>query len=191
MQDIDTILGKVLDDPRVDSVVIATRGPQYLSGTGYGPAEADYKVPPIMRAGADTVSEPAQVFAQGLQATVARLQQRGIRVTFLLQPPEQGVSPSGCLMRPITLGHRGDKCFVRMQDYAARMAPYRALVLELAATLASLHIADPEPLLCADGACFAMRHGRLLYADDNHLSVSGSQLVAPLVVQQALQGLPR
>ncbi len=52
-----------------------------------------------------------------------------------------------------------------------------------AETLRSLIVVDAERLFCSNDRCGGLRGRQLLYADDNHLSVEGSRLVAPLVVE--------
>lgn len=188
-RDIEKLLDAVLRDKRVVSVVLATRGPQYLDGTGFGPVEAHYNYPPIAAetaSGDPNHADPARVFGQGLLRTAARLHRRGIAVTYVLQVPELGVPAVDCLGRPLALATRREPCSVDYGAYARRMQDYRGLVRGLAATAPYLHIVDLEHLLCDGVRCSGMRGGQLLYADDNHLSVNGSRLVAPEIVRQAL-----
>jgi hypothetical protein len=56
----------------------------------------------------------------------------------------------------------------------ARQAIYRNIISEL---LPSLHFAvyDPLTALCDEAECHAIRDGHVVYSDDNHLGVFGSQ----------------
>jgi peptidoglycan/LPS O-acetylase OafA/YrhL len=182
---IDVILSTIERDRRLVAVVLASRGPQYLDGKGFGPAEAHYNYPPIAERGPDglaTQAPPSQAFARGLQATIARLASRGLRVAYFLQVPELGIPARDCLSRPLTLTGMREGCTVAHAVYRTRMADYRSLIEGVRAAHRSLIVIDAERLFCPDDRCGGLRGTQLLYADDNHLSVAGSRLVAPLVV---------
>jgi peptidoglycan/LPS O-acetylase OafA/YrhL len=186
---IETLVAALREDKRIASVVIASRGPQYLKGLGFGPVEANYNFPPIaarsVPAGKAPVS-PEQAFTEGLMNTAAQLHERGMRVSYVLQVPELGVSARDCVGRPLTLSRRVEGCTVPYDVYQRRMQAYRAQIAGLAATAPYLHIIDVEPALCGAVGCSGLVDGQLLYADDNHLSVAGSRRVAPLVMKAAL-----
>lgn len=189
---IDRIVDSVAGDSRIVSVVLVSRGPQYLDGTGFGPVEASYNYPPITTEPPQTgpkAQTPAEIFAQGLANTAKRFHDRGILVSYVLQVPELGVPAKDCLGRPLTLSVRGDLCVVSYEAYHRRMKAYRSLMQALALGHPYLRLVDLEPFFCDPARCAAMRGKQLLYADDNHLSVTGSRLVAPMVLQQAFAGL--
>ena len=51
---------------------------------------------------------------------------------------------------------------------------------------------DPLPVFCDDVQCAGVRDGRLLYADDNHVSLVGADKLAPLVFETLQsRGLPQ
>lgn len=190
-QSIENIFKQVSKDKRIVSVVIASRGPQYISGLGFGPVEANYNYPPIAAQSPGGRSpDPERVFMDGLFNTSERLHKLGLRVSYFLQIPELGVPAKDCLGRPLTLSER-EGCTVAFDRYQDRMNRYRAGVFELARKAAFLRIIDPQPLFCKDGSCSGFINGQLLYADDNHLSVAGSVRAAPIVLRAALDGLER
>ena len=122
----------------------------------------------------------------GLFATATHLLQRGLPVAYFLQVPELGIPARDCLGRPLTLSSDGNSCTVKYADYRDRMLQYRDVVRQVVERAPFLRLVDPEPLLCNSERCSGFIDNTLLYADDNHLSVAGSRLVAPLVLQQAL-----
>ncbi len=193
-QSIDTIVEALRGDKRIVSVVLASRGPQYLNGLGFGPVEANYNYPPIAArsspAGTAPIS-PEQAFAEGLMNTAAQLHARGMRVSYMLQVPELGVSAPDCLGRPLTLSPHADRCRVPYDVYQGRMQAYRVQIAGLAAKAPYLNIIDAEPVLCGAGGCSGLADGQLMYADDNHLSVAGSRRVAPLILKVALPAAVR
>ncbi len=188
-QSIDVIVRALLEDKRIASVVVASRGPQYLNGLGFGPVEANYNFPPIAARSFSSGATPPsseQAFTEGLMNTAQQLHQRGMRVSYLLQVPELGVSARDCLGRPLTLSRRADGCNVAYDIYQRRMQPYRAQLAALAAKIPYLRIIDAESALCSPAGCSGLVDKQLMYADDNHLSVAGSRRIAPLIVKTAL-----
>lgn len=181
----------VLDnDKRVISVILVSRGPQYLTGLGFGAVEREYTYPPIASESSDdnsTMSNAIEVFANGLAATARHVHENGVRVTYLLQVPELGVAAKDCLGRPMTLRQGMNKCTVEYEVYRSRMHSYRTLALNLATALPYLNIVDAEKVFCSPTTCSGLINEQLLYADDNHLSVTGSRKIAPLVLKAALR----
>ncbi len=173
-------------DTTVDTIIIATRGPVYFDGIGFGEAERDTKRIPIMAEGSEGVKGGADVFFDGLGAMSARLQAKGKRVLYVLQVPEIGVDMNSCVVRPMRLSERPIHCAVARRDYEARMGTYRQRVFDLAIDLAvagAFYVIDPEPLFCDAAQCGATdAQGRLLYSDNNHMSRQGGRLIGAALV---------
>jgi peptidoglycan/LPS O-acetylase OafA/YrhL len=182
---IENILKAVEQDGRIAAVVLATRGPQYIDGTGFGPVEAHYNYPPLAAWGAGAAGgdgdDPAEVFARGLGNTVQRLGRKKVPLVYLLQVPELGVPAYNCIDRPLTVTGRHPGCVVARSVYEDRMRVYRQRVARVAAQAPALGVVDPLPVFCDAAQCAGMRDGRLLYADDNHVSLVGAGKLAPLI----------
>lgn len=190
-QSIQKILDALGRDGRVRTAIIVTRGPQYLTGLGFGSVEKHYSYPPItvLALGASAVTQnPTQIFMDGLSHTATLLHKQGLRVAYLLQVPELGVPARDCLGRPLTLPGRLENCTVKYETYADRMRSYRVHVLNLRDLVPFIDIIDAEELFCSPAGCSGFIDDQLLYADDNHLSVLGSRRLAPLVLNAALAG---
>ena len=186
MHSIDRIFDAIERDKRIVAVVFATRGPQYLTGAGFGPAEANYNYPPISsREGIEAADglSPYDVFSRGLKASVSRLNQHGLRVAYVLQVPELGVPAQNCVLRPLTVAENKTGCSIDRAVYQERMRPYRALVANLHLNSEFFRVVDPSPVFCDSSKCSGASDGQLLYADDNHLSVLGSKKLAPIILQ--------
>ena len=70
------------------------------------------------------------------------------------------------------------------------MRLYRQHVARVAAQVPALGVVDPLPVFCDAAQCAGIRDGRLLYADDNHISLVGAGKLAPLVFDELqTQGL--
>lgn len=176
---VEKVLSAILQDERIKHVILATRGPIYLTGKGYGPAEIDYDHPPIAyehpvkpkyKLGVDP-------FSDGLFLTLRRLLDSGRSISYFLQPPELGIPPRNCLGRPLELVSTAS-CAVSIKEYRERMSEYRAILKRAQAEFPTMSIWDPEPLFCDAKICKGIIDEKLMYADDDHLSAEGSRLVA-------------
>lgn len=183
---IEKILSAIEADQRIAAVVLATRGPQYIDGTGFGPVETHYNYPPLVAWGDGSAGghDAATVFERGLGKSVQRLERKNIPLVYLLQVPELGVPAHNCVDRPLTLTGLNPGCVVARSVYESRMQVYRQRVERVVAQVPSLDVVDPLPVFCDGAQCVGMRDEQLLYADDNHISLVGASKLAPLVFQK-------
>jgi peptidoglycan/LPS O-acetylase OafA/YrhL len=177
---IESILEKVRSNSEIDTVLISTRGPIYITAEGFGPAEAGYSYPPITAVG--TEQQPVDVFKTGLSQTAKHLMDAGKKVTYLLQVPEVGIYPLVCLGRPLSFTEKDftNLCEIPNSVYQQRMSSYRGVVWSAAKEI-GFSVFDPEQIYCDGKICSAVRDGKLLYADDNHLSIQGSRELAKVL----------
>jgi peptidoglycan/LPS O-acetylase OafA/YrhL len=179
---VETILRALEKDPRIHALVMATRGPQYIDGTGFGSAEANYNYPPLAAAERDSTAlqktSPAEIFEKGLDKTFERLRRQGVPFVYVLQVPELGISPNACIDRPLILTKKHPGCTVTQATYLERMGEYRKVVDRVAHQESEFTVVDPLPLFCDGPQCRGMLQGQLLYADDNHLSLVGATRLA-------------
>ena len=178
---IATILNEIDSAPNIKAVLIATRGPKYLTGEGFGSIDVPY--PKIVLEVGDVNLPSREVFKLGLVNSINRLSKSGKVVVYLLENPELGISSKDCLGRPVSWGSKSS-CAVNYSVYKKRMAEYRSVVGEVREMYepGTFRVVDTEPLFCDQSSCSGMRDGNLLYADDNHLSSWGASYVAPLIV---------
>jgi peptidoglycan/LPS O-acetylase OafA/YrhL len=188
---IEKILGAIEKDSRIVAIVLVTRGPQYIDGTGFGPAEAQYNYPPLStwNPGVDgeDSEDPADLFERALGNTIQLLVRKRVPVVYLLQVPELGVPVHNCIDRPLTLTGRHLGCVLAQSVYEDRMRVYRQRVDRVAAKVPALGVVDPLPVFCNGEHCEGVRDGRLVYADDDHINLVGAGKLAPLVFEK-LQG---
>jgi len=176
---VEKVLSAIQRDERIKHVILATRGPIYLTGKGYGPAEADYDHPPLTYGLPDERKYKVGVdpFSDGLFATLRRLSESGKSISYFLQPPELGVPPRNCLGRPLELVSTAS-CAISVKEYRERMSEYRAILTKAKAAFPTMSVWDPQPLFCDVKRCQGLIENKLMYADDDHLSIEGSRLVA-------------
>ncbi len=114
-----------------------------------------------------TPDERQALFQRQLRSTVNFLAE-GSRVWLLSQPPDYAEGDYRLLER---LDYRGTLAEVR------RWHGSEAAVLEATASQTSATVIDARALFCDALVCKTRERGVLLYADDNHLSVKGSEEV--------------
>ena len=177
---ITNIYNKIASLKNISSVIFATRGPQYLFGTGFGPVERNYNKPPVSNLTNESLSGE-DAFSYGLSLSIDKIRSLNIdSIFYFLQVPELGINVVNCLGRPFYLSNKKFGCKVNYDVYQERMSIYRNIVKKLAIEK-NFQVIDPEIVFCNSSHCDGTIGNSLLYADDNHLSINGSSLVAPLI----------
>lgn len=173
---IDAALNYALSRPEVKLVVLASRGPLYISGHGFGPAEAgrDHRVLKLSQR-PDIVSQE-EVFSVAMADTVQRLTKAGKQVLLIADVPELGFNPESCLkQRPLQFGRLvRSPCAVEESEYLQRNRFYLDTIRRMVNSTPGVRAYFPSAILCRNGYCDAIRDGNVLYRDDNHLSFEGS-----------------
>jgi hypothetical protein len=134
-----------------------------------------------------TIESSRRTFEAAVRQTVAAYHRIGTRVVLVEDSPQQRLSPRDALRRsnlsdesinalsvPLTT-HQADK-----QWTSGVLSPYNGngtIVLNF------------DDVLCDNRVCPFARNGRLLYFDDDHLSVDGSLLLYP-TLSRRLSGGP-
>ncbi|MDI1302588.1 MAG: acyltransferase family protein [bacterium] len=163
--------------PSVKTILLSTRGPFYFSGAGFG-IEGRNDMGIYDEQGHKL--DAPRAFVKGYSETVAALLKTGKQVVFVIDWPELGVDPKGCIgARLIGIGKSAGKsdCTNPRSVVDARQKQYRELVQEIKAQNPALKIHDPLPLFCDVKSCRGKSSDQVYYFDKDHLSPSGSVLV--------------
>jgi hypothetical protein len=121
------------------------------------------------------------LYVEAMRKTIARLEENGKQVVFLLDIPMMPFDPKSCVkLRPYRLF--ADKprvpCAVSRKKFDDRSAVYRETMLYVLKQFPSAKVFDPAKVLCDAAWCEAMRDGKVLYRDPEHFSEYGSAYVA-------------
>jgi hypothetical protein len=166
----------------VETVLLISRGPLYVtSGNDYVRSVPGDGPPDVALHIAD--STRLALFRDGLRRTAERLAAAGKQVVVLHDVPELGFRPRDCVVgRPLGIRAPIAPCEIDRTAVDARNADYRRTLLAVASEVPGTRFFDSIPVFCNAEHCPVMEpDGRLRYADDNHLSLRGSQhLAAPL-----------
>ena len=185
----------VLTDPAlagVKNLIIAVRDVAYISGTGFHydeTGEAAEKTAQINIAsrqpGAEDMS-PLEIWKAGLAKTFATYLAKGVNIIFVIDNPELGFDPKSCIdARPLSFSRNiKSVCAIPRSVYDERTHKYRAAVMSMVKTdYPSVIVLDAAAQFCDAGWCWAMKDGKMLYRDDDHLSLAGARMVAADLVK--------
>lgn len=169
--------------PSVKTILLSTRGPFYFSGTGFGiEGKNDMGIYDRQNHKVDA----PRAFVTGYSDTVSALLKTGKQVVFVMDWPELGVDPKGCIgSRLISIGKsaRISDCTNPRSVVDARQKQYRELVREIQAQNPAMKIYDPISLFCDEQRCQGKSHDQVYYFDKDHLSPSGSLRVIKDFIQ--------
>lgn len=166
----------VANNAAIKKVVIATRGTVYITGSGYGVAESRMRKLNIQPLETTSTVSPPQLFKQSYQQLIDAFDRAGKQVFVVTENPELGVDASYCIPRPVSMRNPVN-CSQPLARVLTRQHTYRALIPQLHGTT----IIDSLDYLCPNNTCKVLHNGILLYSDDDHLSVYGSQYLAERV----------
>jgi peptidoglycan/LPS O-acetylase OafA/YrhL len=188
------IINQVLDAakaPSVKTVLIVSRGPLYLSGKGFAPDDfANEKrhdriltYPPRPE-----LTNHAEIWEFAMHSTLTELTAAGKRVIFVLDNPELGFDPKTCigsrLARILSNNVRNvrNPCAVSRAAFDERNRDYRALVMKVLREFPQAVLVDGAKPFCDDEYCWGIKDGKLLYYDDDHVSLEGARLIAREII---------
>ena len=160
-EQINAILNTVVKKEDIKDVLIFTRGPIYFTGISIELSKP--RRPPEM---------DIETFFVGLQNTINYLNKYGKRVFYITENPELITDPRACLRRPFRSAQ--NDCSISKKDVETRQEQY---ILGLK-KITGCTILDLREQFCPTDSCLAFSNGKLLYADSDHLSVSGSEFLA-------------
>lgn len=163
---VEQALAMIAAQPDITQVIITFHGSAYLLGDSRPQSK------PTLT---------ASQLHKGLQQTINRLRASGKQVYYIVENPVTGVQAADCITRPYR--QQVQACGLPRAQVEVREQPYRQLL----ATLRGVTVMDSIDIFCPEGACSMLRSGVLLYADDGHLSPSGSKLQAQQFVKQYLK----
>jgi hypothetical protein len=116
-----------------------------------------------------------------IRETFNRVVRLNKRVIFVYSNPEFRLDPLRCLdLRPIRFFSvpNNASCETLKADYDKSQKTYRLLVTKILKDYPEILLFDTAPIFCNELNCTGIKDGKLLYIGDNHISLSGSLLIA-------------
>lgn len=174
---IEQVLTILAKEPKIEKVIMATRGPVYIHGEVDG-----VFTPETVKKSLSIVKDDKQTYKtyfDGFNNTLNQLENipHINEVFYLLENPELDFLPKEVIPRPYdSFELSRNRSFMDRKLYLQRMSIYRSYAAHL--NFSKLSMLDPIDALCDDENCYSNKNGQFLYADDDHFSVFGSGLIA-------------
>lgn len=110
----------------------------------------------------------------------------GIRVLLIGQPPENFQDPSiCCFVQRSILGRDMSNCLRQPRQVAdKRLLVSKAILQNVASGRSATTHVSLDSILCNEKACRTWEEGQPLYADRNHLNLSGARVVGKALAER-------
>lgn len=178
----NTELADLLDENAVRLIIAAARWSLYTEGfTSFelDTNESGTRYIADQHGVAGSRETANQIFARHFAPSMANLRNSTRRVAVVAEVPTHGFDPVDCLARSPTVPHR---CSTPRDQIRERQLFIDSQLAALD-NMAGVAVVRPVSTLCDDERCPTWIDGRAAYKDDDHLSLKGVMLLAPLFKQ--------
>lgn len=119
-------------------------------------------------------SADGMALVDAARETLRRFTAAGKHVIYIDDVPKLSFEPRSCIPRAgvASSGTRA-VCAISRQEYEQHDGGHRVMVAQLMREFPTVELFETAPHLCDQRYCSAMRDGRLMYRDTNHLSYEG------------------
>lgn len=166
----------------IKKIVLVGRYSYYAEGSGFGEIDnagrrpGSIHIQPAGFAERVDVQSYSEVMATGLKDTIDELNMRS-KLYFVHQVPELGFDPKDC----IDFGARFKRhktCTIPRVEVMKRQSKYRVAVDQVLVSYPEVTVVDPLNTLCGTESCSALLSDKVLYRDDDHISIEGVGLLS-------------
>jgi hypothetical protein len=160
----------IFNEPSIKEIILSFRAPWLIYGGGKS-FHDKYKNPYII--------EPS--LEDGFRRTYEMAEKFNKKLILIIDNPEMGFRPEECFdTRPlnINLTKIRNPCGVKKEQALIIAEPYFKIVNSIKNDLPNLKIFDSFKYFCDEEFCYAKKDEKLFFADDNHLTLSGSLYIA-------------
>ena len=149
----------------------------------------DKPTPLRMNAPSDTYLDDRQLSAQeAYEKSIADfaafsdlLHRKGVDLIFAGPTPEFDLPATQCVPEWFRVSKAG--CKVPLQSVFLAKDKYLVAISEIRAKSNNGYLWDPSPAFCDGAYCYPFRDDRLVFRDEQHLSIYGSESLAPGFVE--------
>jgi hypothetical protein len=161
----------------IEKIIFTTRTVGYMYGIGYGAVDGGNKKPYSGSKFEEYFKDKnnwhqKQQFLNNIENEFKVYNNSKKQFYYLMENPELGFDPKNCMIRPF--GIFQSTCRLKLEDYLKRSSEYRNFIQQISSKYKNVIVLDPKNLYCDDKYCYAVKDGKMLYADDDHHSVDGS-----------------
>lgn len=164
------ILNWLIDKPEIKTVALSYYGNYFLT-TDYAADHLKNNIGPktFKISSLDANQSRTEMFEQGLDNTIKRLQQAKKQVIIFIDVPELPFFPKDCYRNPY------NKCSLTRKEVDLRQQELRSMIAKLQNNNPGLLVFDPIKLYCKNELCRFFDKNKILYRDSHHLSLKGSE----------------
>ena len=158
----------IANEKSIDTVIMVSRGPFYINDGWNFYLINDKKI-----------NNKHEVFERGMRNTLDLMMAKGKKVIFVIDNPELSFDPNKCQdYSRLSSTKLSFDCSISRSAYDARHNEYRKLVFNVLKDYHSVVPFDQSAYLCDEFKCRFKSGSSILYYDNNHLSVAGSEFMA-------------
>lgn len=150
--------------------------------------ELKYVLLTSMWAVAPLRSDERAAFDTHLSATVQLLVGAGKQVFLTTDTPKFGFDPQRCKFQHPLTGRFG--CEESNESFLQVLASYEPLLLKQERIHQQVKVLRLDELFCDAAACRMASDGRMMFRDNNHVNIWGSQMAGSTLAQQLLKVEP-
>ena len=174
---IEEILTIIQKEPRIEKIIMATRGPVYI----HGEIKGNFTEENITKSLSLVKNQKLtyENYYYGFKNTMQVLENipNIKKVFYKLENPEFDFLPKETISRPYDFfGVSINRDIISRKLYLQRMSLYRENFFKL--SFSKLLVLDPIEALCDDDICYSKVEGQFLYTDNDHFSELGSIYIA-------------
>jgi peptidoglycan/LPS O-acetylase OafA/YrhL len=169
---IEQLINTVLSRKDIKKIFFFTRGPIYLTRTEPVTGQKDLSHG-FKLSSAD--------FLMAAQKTIQGLVDSGKTVYYVTENPELSFPVESCIARPFR--SISGQCYLEKTSVLNRQADYLAMMGQLK----NVEVINSLSTFCPQESCLIFENGKLLYADDDHLSLAGSRFQVKKLLANHLQ----
>ena len=164
----------VLQEPSIETVVMVSKG-HYLTDNNWV-----FKL-----INNQNLKDKKQVWEIAMRKTLDSAIENNKEVVFVIDNPSLGFDPKSCIYgRPFSKNNSIKKsCTIPKSKYENESKIYRKLVMSILNDYPSVKVFDAAEYLCDEKKCYGMLNGKILYRDNDHLSLEGGKLISKELVK--------
>jgi len=169
-----------IEKTNFSKIFLFSRGPKYIEKKGFGTIDNEEVIKNLSYF--NNLDHEKQFWINVLN-TMEYFNKQNTKVYIILENPELGFSPkNSCLSRPFNLFNKA--CKVEYDKYIQRMWGYKLKMINLAKNYKNIFVIDIEQAFCDKNYCYGIKDGKMLYSDDDHLSIEGSIHQAKYILEK-------
>ena len=171
---LDKAFDKILNDPKIKTVILASRWNLFLNSPGLYSWLNDNRVEP------NDYTKREEALKLFMTDWLKQLQTHKKNVMIILNTPEFPFTVYSCYRPIFSL----DKCGVSQKEATAATSKVNEIIKGISSKFTNVEVIDPTNIVCKNGYCSLVNNGKAVYRDENHLTSYGSTLIAPAILEK-------